>query len=74
MLPDPVRLPDHLFDRGFISFEDSGELIVSPVADTQSFRRMGVDCSERCDVGSFNSDQKYFLKHHRTSVFLAGVK
>jgi hypothetical protein len=23
---------DHLFDRGFISFEDSGKLIISPVA------------------------------------------
>jgi putative restriction endonuclease len=23
---------DHLFDRGFIGFENSGELIVSPVA------------------------------------------
>jgi hypothetical protein len=27
---------DHLFDRGFISFEDSGLLIVSPVAHAQS--------------------------------------
>ncbi len=24
---------DHLFDKGFISFEDKGDLIVSPVAD-----------------------------------------
>ena len=27
---------DHLFDRGFISFEDSGDLIVSPVAHALS--------------------------------------
>jgi putative restriction endonuclease len=32
---------DHLFDRGFISFEDSGDLIVSPVARAQSLNRMG---------------------------------
>ena len=24
---------DHLFDKGFISFENTGQLIVSPVAD-----------------------------------------
>jgi len=33
---------DHLFDRGFISFEDSGLLIVSPVAHVPSLNLMGV--------------------------------
>ena|ERR1700688_3467964 len=33
---------DHLFDRGFISFEDSGLLIVSPVAHPPSLNLMGV--------------------------------
>jgi putative restriction endonuclease len=32
---------DHLFDRGFIGFEDSGRLIISPVADHASLQRMG---------------------------------
>ena len=31
---------DHLFDRGFISFEDSGRLIISPVAHRPSLQRM----------------------------------
>ena len=34
---------DHLFDRGFISFDDNGELLVSRVADVRSLQRMGVD-------------------------------
>jgi putative restriction endonuclease len=34
---------DHLFDRGFISFEDTGRLIISPVAHAESLRRMGVE-------------------------------
>jgi predicted restriction endonuclease len=34
---------DHLFDRGFIGFEDNGELIVSPVAHKPSLRRMGIE-------------------------------
>src|SRR5207344_2184516 len=34
---------DHLFDRGFIGFEDSGRLIVSPVAHRSSLQRMGIE-------------------------------
>jgi hypothetical protein len=64
---------DHLFDRGFISFEDSGETLISPVADIDSLRRMGLDPGNPPKIGGFNSDQKYFLQHHRTSIFLEAV-
>lgn len=64
---------DHLFDRGFITFDDSGDTIVSPVADHDSLRRMGVNPLEPPRVGVFNIDQKFFLNHHRTSIFLNGV-
>lgn len=61
---------DHLFDRGFISFDDDGELLQSPVADPFSLERMGVRQSHRTTVGNFNSDQKYFLNYHRSEIFL----
>lgn len=61
---------DHLFDRGFISFTDEGELITSPVADKTSLKRMGVDAEDSIHVGSFNSDQKHFLEHHRQEILL----
>jgi hypothetical protein len=64
---------DHLFDRGFISFEDTGQTLISPVADPDSLRRMGVNVESPPRVGGFNSDQRYFLQHHRSSIFLAGV-
>ena len=59
---------DHLFDRGFISFEDSGELIVSPVADSKSLRRMGVDPDRRLNVGSFSQGQRRYLEFHRENI------
>jgi putative restriction endonuclease len=62
---------DHLFDRGFISFEDCGDLLISPVAHTESLSRMGVDVSRVVNVGSFSSGQKHFLDFHRANVFLA---
>jgi putative restriction endonuclease len=61
---------DHLFDRGFISFEDSGLLIVSPVAHTPSLNLMGVATDHTINVGTFTQGQKKFLDYHRESVLL----
>lgn len=61
---------DHLFDRGFISFEDNGDLIVSPIADTVALDKMGVKVNEHVKVGGFNVDQKHFLHYHRDEILL----
>ncbi|HXC61054.1 MAG TPA: HNH endonuclease signature motif containing protein, partial [Nitrospiria bacterium] len=61
---------DHLFDRGFIGFEDSGILIVSPVAHAPSLDRMGVATDRIINVGTFTQGQKTFLDYHRESVLL----
>jgi hypothetical protein len=59
---------DHLFDKGFISFEDSGQLIVSPVADQKSLKRMGIDTEHRVNVGAFSQGQRRYLEFHRENV------
>lgn len=64
---------DHLFDRGFISFEDSGALIISPVAHTPSLQRMGVPTDRVLNVGPFTTGQKQFLDYHRDGVLLQAV-
>ncbi len=61
---------DHLFDRGYISFEDDGRLLVSPVAHRPSLHRMGVEVEVERNVGSFSSRQRRFLEFHRDAVFL----
>jgi putative restriction endonuclease len=61
---------DHLFDRGFISFEDAGRLIVSPVAHRESLRRMGIEIEQPVNVGAFSEGQRAFLDYHRNSVLL----
>ena len=62
---------DHLFDRGFISFEDGGRLIVSPAADRNALRRMGVDPDGGLNVGTFSSGQRQYLDYHRNEILLA---
>jgi HNH endonuclease len=59
---------DHLFDKGFISFEDSGLLIVSPVTDRESLKRMGINPKQRVTVGAFSDGQGRYLEFHRENV------
>jgi hypothetical protein len=59
-----------LFDRGFISFENNGSLLISPAAHQLSLQRMGIDIDPAVNVGSFNEDQKHFLNYHREEVCL----
>ncbi|TSD87479.1 HNH endonuclease [Mycobacterium sp. KBS0706] len=72
---------DHLFDRGFISFEDNGEILVSPRVDPTDLRRLGFDqlVSERFGVAEapavwrthgFAAQQSSYMAYHRSQVFV----
>ena len=65
---------DHLFDRGFIGFENSGELIISPVAHRPSLQKMGIETERLINVGTFTDGQKHFLEFHRNSVLLRAMR
>jgi hypothetical protein len=65
---------DHLLDRGFIGFEDSGTLIVSPIAHRPSLQRMGVETEGIVNVGDFSEGQRKFLDFHRNSVLLKAMR
>jgi hypothetical protein len=60
--------------RGFIGFEDSGRLIVSPVAHLPSLQKMGVETERLVTVDGFTSGQKKFLDFHRNSVLLMATR
>jgi hypothetical protein len=49
---------DHLFDRCFIGFEDSGRLVISPVAHRPSLERMVIDTRGVVNVGGFTEGQR----------------
>jgi len=61
---------DHLFDRGFIGFENNGQLIISPVAHRPSLHRMGIDTEKTINVGTFTFGQREFLAFHRDEILL----
>lgn len=57
---------DHLFDKGLISFADSGEMLVSPRLEKEVLKRWGIP--DRLNVGSLDK-QALFLAYHREHVF-----
>jgi len=61
---------DHLFDRGFIGFEDDGEVLISPVAHADSLTRMGLNSLRVINVGPFSEGQRRYLGFHRDNVLL----
>lgn len=61
---------DLLFDRGLISFDDSGDVIVSPVADKLVLPRFGIQIDSAMNVGSFTAGQKHYLNFHREEILL----
>jgi hypothetical protein len=63
---------DHLFDRGFISFSDSGEILISPYLDKDVLKAWGINHSK--SVGSFTPKQAVYLEFHRNKVFRSSDK
>lgn len=58
---------DHLFDRGFISFKDSGDLLVSKELNPIVLEQWSI--KSLANVGSFRSKQCEYLEFHRDTVF-----
>jgi hypothetical protein len=61
---------DHLFDGGFISFKDSGELVLSNVADRPSLIKMGIPQLQGFNAGTFTRKQTEYLEYHRDLILL----
>ncbi len=63
---------DHLFDRGWISFTDEGQLLISEEMGPNVLRSWGVP--ETLNVGAFSDLQSGFLTYHRREIFLDDVE
>jgi len=62
---------DHLFDKGFISFENDGSILLADVADRSAMEKMGViGQSAPASIGHLNDSQKNYLEWHRASILL----
>jgi hypothetical protein len=58
---------DHLFDRGYISFSDSGDLLVSKELNHAVLESWGIAMPR--NVGPFSDEQCRYLEYHRSHIF-----
>ena len=58
---------DHLFDRGWISFSDTGELLVASTLNTEVLDAWGITAG--LNTGAFSPEQLAFVQYHRNNVF-----
>jgi putative restriction endonuclease len=61
---------DHLFDRGFITFTDAGDVCVSSILSSHEIAQLGLAGAFGRNCGSFAEGQKNYLRYHRSAVFL----
>lgn len=73
---------DRLFDRGFVSFENDGAVLVSPRIPDDDLQRLGfdqllrnrsADKSQHWRTDAFLPAQDVYLDFHRKSVFLSVI-
>ncbi len=62
---------DKLFDRGWITFSDAGDLLCSGPSIEQALQLWGIALPR--NVGAFRLKQAKFLTHHRDKIFRANT-
>lgn len=60
---------DHLFDRGLITFDRRGRVLISPRLRLDVLTAWGL--RRKRSVGAFSKGQQRYLEYHRTKVFKA---
>jgi hypothetical protein len=60
---------DHLFDRGWITFEDNGALVRSCELPNDVVTRIGLNLAQGRKCGIFSASQKAYLEYHRNAIF-----
>ena len=63
---------DHLFDQGFISFEDKGNILVAKNLNQHVLDQWGIAIPS--NVGTFSDPQRNYLDFHRNNIFEKKVK
>lgn len=59
---------DALFDKGLISFDDNGKILISKELNEKEQALVNIN-NEIC-IKIFSEKQKQFLKYHRINKFL----
>jgi predicted restriction endonuclease len=62
---------DRLFDQGFISFSNDGEIYVSPYLSPLNTKKLGLIPNKKYDLQE-HKKRSFYLEYHRQSIFKKG--
>jgi predicted restriction endonuclease len=62
---------DHLFDKGFITFENNGNLFISKLLSFKVLAQWNIEKVR--NVGNFTEEQQHYLNFHREKVFKENI-
>ena len=60
---------DRLFDQGYITFSDDGELICGTLLSSYTWDKLGINPSKKKKYRIFPENRKKYLEYHRRNVF-----
>jgi len=65
-----IMCPNHdkLFDRGFISFNDDGSILISKKISDEDAKKVGIDIKYK--MKNLSKGNKKYLEYHRDNIFL----
>ncbi|AXB55213.1 HNH endonuclease [Flavobacterium fluviale] len=61
---------DRLFDQGYITFSDSGELICGTQLSAYTWDKLNINPAAKNKMRIFPENREYYLDYHRKHVFL----
>ncbi|WP_051588908.1 HNH endonuclease [Ruminococcus sp. NK3A76] len=60
---------DRLFDSGYISFDDSGNIIISSKIDESNKMFLNINSDMRINEKYFSEEMLFFIRFHRSKIF-----
>ena len=64
---------DRLFDQGYITFTDEGELICGTQLSPMTWSRLNINPNSRKKMRIFPEDRSLYLEYHRKHVFQGNI-
>lgn len=59
---------DKLFDQGFISFDENGQVLISPYISPLNIKKLNLSSNKTFEIPSMTK-RKTFLEYHRENIF-----
>jgi len=60
---------DKLFDQGYITFTDNGELICSTLLSPMTWSRLSINPGQKKPIAILPKDREIYLDYHRRNIF-----